>query len=439
MVTGLAAYTIDNPSLVLWHQHLGHLGEQSILKLKSMSTGLVPVSTGTMCEHCLKGRMNECPHKKPFAPGKHFLDFIHTDIGGPFQCIGHEGSQYWVTFFNDFTKDAEAVPIAIRDEFFREIKKFLDCHERPEQRCHRIRLDDSGEARLIEFRDWCTKKGIHLKVTPTEQHESNGAAERLNWSLREKLHPTLINTGLPLKYWPDILKAILHIRTRCPSATLGMTPYEKRFGQKPDLAHLRIIGSSGYTLKKSSKRRKLADERSERCKLLNFDDGSIYVVLLKNGRIIRTNNIVFKEQDIILATHKAPDQIHVPVDPPPTPPLANDPIPKRSPSPPSLPHVSVVVPQKRMRAEDFYDDANDAGELADVVHPPKDDRVDDLEALIQDLVINPLNPAIDPLHPDNVRTATTNSADGNSHQIATSTLKPHPETASRVSTRATKG
>ena len=164
------------------------------------------------------------------------------------------------------------------------------------------------------------------------------------------------------------------------------------------------------------------------------------IVLLENGRIIRTNNVVFKEQDIVLATHKAPGQIHVPVDPPATPLPADDPVPERFPRPPRQSRVSGVVPQKRMRAEDFYESSH-AGEPADEVHvhPPEDDMVDELEAMYQDLGINPMNIVTDLLNPDYARTAAINNADGNPHRVPAVAAGPHPAPTSRVSTRITKG
>ncbi|SLM33941.1 Ribonuclease H-like domain [Lasallia pustulata] len=196
-LAGLAAYAISNPSAVVWHQRLAHLGEQNIEKLKTMSTGIKPVNPGTICHHCLEGKLKECPHQKHFAPGTYYMEFIYTDIGGPFPVTGHEGQRYWVTFLDDYTKDAKVITITTKDKFFMVFKRFLEHNERPENRCHRVHLDNSGEARLMEFRKMCMDRRIKLEITATEQHKQNGAAERLNGNIMEKLHPTLLNAKLP--------------------------------------------------------------------------------------------------------------------------------------------------------------------------------------------------------------------------------------------------
>ncbi|SLM33332.1 gag-pol polyprotein [Lasallia pustulata] len=322
-----------------------------------MSTGIKPINPGIMCHHFLEGKLKECPHRKHFAPGTYYMEFIHTDIGGPFPVTGHEGQRYWVTFLDNYTKDAEVIAITTKDKFFMVFKRFLEHNKRPENRCHRVRLDNSGEARLMEFRKMCMDRRIELEITATEQHEQNGAAERLNGNIMEKLHPTLLNAKLPKKYWPEVLKAIVYIHCRCPSAMLGMTPYEKLYGTKPDLAHLRIIGARGYMLKPSSKRCKLIDTKSEQCILLGYSGGSLYVVLKEDGKIIRTNNVIFNEQKIILETHELSSQPPVPV-------YIED-----RPVLPNLPPGSNVIPAallkspKRPCAENLLDAPNvDAGE-----------------------------------------------------------------------------
>src|SRR5436190_24088310 len=112
----LASYSISTPWLQIWHERMGHLGEQVL------------------------GRMKEGPHKVPFKPGTYPLEFIHTDIAGPFPVPGNKGDRYWVTFLDDKTKMAEAYPISKRSEFFQCFRHFLEKHEWLEQQCHCLRL-----------------------------------------------------------------------------------------------------------------------------------------------------------------------------------------------------------------------------------------------------------------------------------------------------------
>jgi hypothetical protein len=55
------------------------------------------------CECCVLGRHRSTPHKDFIEPGTHPMEFIHSDIMGPIKPIGFDGSEWVVTFKDDFT------------------------------------------------------------------------------------------------------------------------------------------------------------------------------------------------------------------------------------------------------------------------------------------------------------------------------------------------
>ena len=175
---------------------MSHLGEQNVRRLQDMSTGMTRPVNATSCTECLLGRMKEKPHRTPSRRGEYPLEYIHTDIAGPFPIPGYNGCRYWVTFRDDATQLSAVIHIRTKDQMFDELRNFLSMYERPERRCHRIRLDDSGENRSHEFRQWCAQRGIAVEVTTTEQHQQNGVAETLNRVIMDKLHPTLLSARL---------------------------------------------------------------------------------------------------------------------------------------------------------------------------------------------------------------------------------------------------
>ena len=168
--TAHASYSITDPTLHLWHKRMGHLGEQNVKRLQDMSTGMTRPVKATPCTECLLGRMKEKSHNTPSRRGEYPLEYIHIDIAGPFPIAGYNGCQYWVTL-DDATQLSTVIPITTKSKMFDELRKFLSMYKRPERRCHRIRLDDSGENRSHEFRQWCAQQGIAVEVTTTEQHQ----------------------------------------------------------------------------------------------------------------------------------------------------------------------------------------------------------------------------------------------------------------------------
>ena len=68
---------------------MGHLGEQNLQKLKTMSIRIDPPLDNYICIPYVQGQIKEKPYKRKFKPGTYLLEFIHTDITGPFSVIGY--------------------------------------------------------------------------------------------------------------------------------------------------------------------------------------------------------------------------------------------------------------------------------------------------------------------------------------------------------------
>ena len=59
-------------------------------------------------------------------------------------------------------------------------------------------------------------------------------------------------------FWTDALQYSVYIKNRTFNRGCDSTPYEKMFGRRPDIHHLRIFGSLAYAhIKADSRRHKL--------------------------------------------------------------------------------------------------------------------------------------------------------------------------------------
>ena len=298
----LAAYSVSSPGMRLWHERLGHLGQDNLKKLLDMSTGMRPIPESHLCEPCAEIRLKESPHKGELPRGSYPLESLHMDVCGPFRTTGYDNSRYWLTIVCGFTNMTWAIPLKDRSKVFTAIQEFLDANERPERRCHFIRLDKAGEFISTELRLYCTTKGIELSHAPTEQHQSNGIAERANRIIEERLTGSMRATDLPYAYWSIVLSAVVYLRNLTPNERLGKTPYEAWFNTIPDLAHLRVIGSRGFYLLPEQQRKrdgKLSSAPISRpCRLLAYKGMHNYIVLTDSGRILTTNNVIFDETTV---------------------------------------------------------------------------------------------------------------------------------------------
>jgi hypothetical protein len=92
-------------SVRLWHQHLGHMSEKGLKVLvdcKSLPS--LKFLNLNFCKYCVFGK--QCRQK--FKTGRHIrksiLDYIHSDVWGPFPTVSFGGSSYFVTFIDDYSR-----------------------------------------------------------------------------------------------------------------------------------------------------------------------------------------------------------------------------------------------------------------------------------------------------------------------------------------------
>ncbi|CAI7815391.1 unnamed protein product [Closterium sp. NIES-53] len=70
------------------------------------------------------------------------------------------------------------------------------------KRVKAIRSDRGGEFLRAEFRSWLKRHGIKQQLTTAYTPQSNGVAERANRTIIEGGRTILVDSGLPLRFWP---------------------------------------------------------------------------------------------------------------------------------------------------------------------------------------------------------------------------------------------
>ncbi|KAK9720218.1 hypothetical protein QE152_g22188 [Popillia japonica] len=95
----------------------------------------------------------------------------------------------------------------------------------------------------------------------------------------------LIGSGLPKTLWPEAVRTATYLLNRSTNSTcVGSTPYEKWFGLKPDLSHVKIFGSDCFVQVPKQTGRKKWDEKARKVFLVGFEPTS------KNFRLYDANN-----------------------------------------------------------------------------------------------------------------------------------------------------
>ncbi|OWZ18824.1 hypothetical protein PHMEG_0007031 [Phytophthora megakarya] len=112
----------------------------------------------------------------------------------------------------------------------------------PEQR---VLTDKGGEFVNTAIEYWYAARGIeHIKVGPKSSHLN--PCERAHQSLIEMTKVQMQAAGFPRSFWPYALKNRVYINNRVYAKPIEGVPYQRIFGVKPDIHHIRKFGSLAY-------------------------------------------------------------------------------------------------------------------------------------------------------------------------------------------------
>ena len=284
-----------NPATIAYyHRCLGHSGD--VLQLENYGIDLSKkVSDKEPCVACTIKKMKQVKHTSHIRPGKRPMELIHSDIGQMKET--KLGYKYFITFMDDYTKRSEIEIISEKSQAFEAFKRYLLRNERGDLRCRRLRTDWGGEYEKYAFDRWRAENGIMWEPIVPHNPEQNGAAERLNQDLKSCVNTVMEETGLSNELWPQLILAANYLRNRRPTQTRKLTPYEAHTGCKPNLKHLRPLGSYGWCIARKPNTGWVSGQDRTITKspgrLVNYDGDHIYKLLLDDGRIYRTSQVIW--------------------------------------------------------------------------------------------------------------------------------------------------
>ena len=134
----------------IWHQRMGHLGEDNVRRLAKMVEGMKIKVRTTMgvCEACLEGKQTRQSSYKPVTRASEPLKLIHSDLYESIDPTIYDGTNYYVLFINDFIRMSHIYSLKRKSsidvlEKFREYK--LEMKKETEKSIKRLRTNDDEE------------------------------------------------------------------------------------------------------------------------------------------------------------------------------------------------------------------------------------------------------------------------------------------------------
>ena len=230
---------------VIWHRRFFHLGFNNLAKAAKIVKGLPPSEVvpervaGAICPPCAQGKLARAPHPASTTTAPR-MTLIHSDTCGPFS-LSLGGALHFVTLLEDKTKLLLAVPIAAKSHTGAVLREKIPMLERLcGDKAKRIRFDGAKDYVTKEMIAWYAAAGIDYEVTPPYSSQSNGAAKRINRTIKEMVRSALADAGMGQELWAEALAAAVYVRSRSPHAGCELTPREDFTGEKSDVSGFRV-------------------------------------------------------------------------------------------------------------------------------------------------------------------------------------------------------
>jgi len=290
--------------LQLWHERMGHMSHRALTRYKDSVKGISlspsPDPDLSPCSGCQLGKQTRSSFPGSSKRSDRRLRIIHSDLAGPMQTRSIQGSSYFATFIDDYSRHGVVYFLKTKDQCAAAFKKFLAWAEnQTSDRLLALHSDRGGEYISRATRSILDQKGIEHKLTMPHSPEQNGVAERWNRTILDKARAMMHSAGLSLGFWEYAVDTAVHTYNRTPTRTIEWrTPHELwTNGHVPDVSYFRVFGSKAYVHTTEDKRKKL-DPRSVEMTLIGYEPGSKgYRLWNTNTRsIVLSRDVTFDER-----------------------------------------------------------------------------------------------------------------------------------------------
>ena len=291
----------DQNNLKLWHEQLGHV---NITRLKTavnqkVINGVENLS-GEMpfCDACVLGKQTRKPFKgSAEIQSTEVLQLVHSDVCGPTSVDSLGGAKYFLTFTDDYSRFCHVYMPQRKSDVFQKFKEYeVDVSNFTGRRIKALRADNGGEYTSVQYEAYLKSKGIRHETTTPFTPQQNGVSERLNRNLQEMALSQLQHARLPREFWAESVSTACYVRNRLAVASLGVLPFERWYGRKPTMKHLRVFGCTVFALNPNPYRRKI-EAKSEQMRFVGYQKGTKGYRLYdeKSKHLVIRRDVVFKE------------------------------------------------------------------------------------------------------------------------------------------------
>ena len=228
-----------------WHQIMGHMSFEAILKLPDVTRGMEISHRGVRdCLSCIRGKTKISHNRTPDTRATIPFSFIHSDIHGPTNVPETQnGYRYIANFVDDATNYIAIYIMEKKSDLPTAFEQFLADHA-PYGTVTRLRSDCGAEYTSSHFKSIIRKNKIRHELSSPYSPWQNGSAERAWGTLGSNVRCMMHDTAVPKHLWWLAYKHAAYIYNRSYVTRIQCTPFELAMGYKPDLSNMHKFGAN---------------------------------------------------------------------------------------------------------------------------------------------------------------------------------------------------
>jgi hypothetical protein len=290
-------------NLQKWHERLGHLNVNEILKMNNANNMFNTNSAekNFTCEACIYGKQCKFTYNKSLRNGQLTPGhLVYSDVCGPMSQSSVQRAKYFVLFKDAASSYRYVYFIKHKSDVINYFKEFDAIVKNKFGHHVRILHTDNGTEYVNgEFKEYMKKYGIEHECSAPYTPEQNGRAERELRTIVESARSMLYARDVPIYLWAEAINCAVYLLNRTTSSqTPNKSPHEIWTGDKPDLKHVRTFGCTGYVHIPNQLRTKF-NKKSKNLILVGYqgNTNNYRMYDLQSKRVTISRNVVFNENN----------------------------------------------------------------------------------------------------------------------------------------------
>ena len=287
-------------SEAVWHSRLAHSNPRILQQLRSnKDININKNRTSSICEPCQMGKSSSLQffNSESFVSGP--LERVHCDLWGPSPVLSNQGFRFYAIFVDEYTRFSWLFPLKQKSEFFAVFVAFQKLIENKlSVKIKQFQSDGGGEFVNLQMKKHLLECGIEHRISCPYTPQQNGLAERKHRHIIELSLSMMFQSHMPLQYWVDVFFSACFVGNMLPAVGSDKkSPFEKLYGEKPDYASLRVVGSACYPCLRPLMSHKL-EPRSLQCVFIGYSSQYKGYRCLHppTGKVYITRHAVFDEE-----------------------------------------------------------------------------------------------------------------------------------------------